>query len=129
MKLHLSLRSFSLQGFFALVLLLLTPLVASAQESVTGQWAGTYTNSLGQRGNDSIVLSEGGGRLAGTWTGNIPVSGRRVNANTVQLRARTATRSYQMTAVVRGNQMVLKYVATRLDSPGAYEGVATFTRR
>ncbi|MBS0659575.1 MAG: hypothetical protein JSR82_15135 [Verrucomicrobia bacterium] len=129
MKLHLSLRSFSLPGLFALLLLLLTPLAASAQESVTGQWAGTYTNSLGQRGHDSLYLTEGGGRLTGTWTGNIPVAGRRVNANTIQLRGRTATRSYQMTAVVRGNQMTLKYVATRLDAAGAYEGVCTFTRR
>lgn len=52
--------------------------------------------------------------------------GRRINANTVQLRAGTATHSYQCTAVVRGNSMSMKYVATRLDRPGAYEGVSNF---
>ena len=118
------------KALLALCLFLLAPRLACASEAFTGQWVGSYTNSVGESGNDSLFLTETpDGRLSGKWTGTIPISGRRINANTAQLRAGTAKRSYQITLVIQGNTMTLKYVATRLDSAGAYEGVAKLRRQ
>lgn len=104
-------------------------LVDAGNGGFLGSWAGTYHNSTGQSGNDSLVLDETvNGALSGTWSGNIPVRGHRINANTAQLRGSTATRSYQITVTVGRNGMNFEYIATRLDSKGSYNRSVQFHR-
>lgn len=115
---------------FSFFLLMIAGPGATAGESFAGRWSGSYRNSTGQTGSDSLVLTEGAnGELRGTWTGNIPVYGRRVNRSAAQLQGRTSTRSYQITITAGGNGLVMNYTATRLDSAGSYTGTARFHRR
>jgi hypothetical protein len=115
---------------FSFFLLMVAGPDATAGESFAGRWSGSYRNSTGQTARDSLVLTEGtNGELRGTWTGNIPVYGRRLNSSSAQLNGRTSTRAYQMTVTVSGNAMVMNYTATRLDSAGSYTGTARFHRR
>jgi hypothetical protein len=100
-----------------------------AGPSVAGTWTGTWTNSLGERGNDSLVLEEkAGGVISGTWSGSVPVSGKRLTATTLELSGHTATRAYQMKATLEAGVMTLRYVARRLNAAGSYEGTSTLTR-
>lgn len=97
--------------------------------SFSGQWTGQWSNSLGEQGDDSLVLTEdANGNLSGVWTNEVAVSGRRINRNTLELQGQTAARSYQITATVRGNEMVMKYMSTRLNGSGSYHGKARFIR-
>jgi hypothetical protein len=92
-----------------------------------GKWNGSWVNSLGERGDDSLVLAEdASGNLSGLWSGDVPVTGRRTTASTAELRGRTSTRSYQITLTASGGTLTLRYVATRLNAPGSYEGQASF---
>lgn len=100
-----------------------------AAPSVTGTWIGTWSNAVGESGRDSLDLTEEpDGRLTGTWTGSIPVTGRRLGANELQLTGRTSTRAYTVAVTVSGDSMTLKYVSTRLNAAGRYEGTSTLTR-
>ena len=106
--------------------------VMAAQDewrSVAGEWTGHYSNSVGEKGETSLSLREReDGTLRGTWDG-VEVRGRRVNQDTIELRGETATRSYQITGTRDGRAMELKYIATRLNSSGTYEGNARLHRR
>ncbi len=122
------LKAFS-AATIAFGLLVATAYLAAAG-SFAGRWVGYYTNSTGEKGSDSLVLSEGAdGTLAGTWSGNIPIRGRRLNANTAEMHGRTATRAYQMTLTEGHGSMIIKYTATRLDSRGSYSGVVDLSRQ
>jgi hypothetical protein len=95
-----------------------------------GQWYGRWSNNLGESGDDSLVLKEDqNGNISGVWTNEVPVSGRRINGNTVELQGWTATRSYQMTVIATGNEITMQYTATRLNSSGSYRGTARLFRR
>jgi hypothetical protein len=95
-----------------------------------GEWNGTWSNSVGQKGPDSLILSEdAAGHIHGLWTGEVSVAGRRVNPTTAELHGETATRSYLLMATISGTQdMVLNYLAAPLDSTGSYQEVAHFSR-
>ena len=95
-----------------------------------GQWYGRWSNNLGESGDDSLVLKEDqNGNLSGIWTNEVPVSGRRINGNTIELQGWTATRSYLMTVTATGNEITMQYTATRLNSSGSYRGTARLFRR
>jgi hypothetical protein len=97
----------------------------------SGHWKGEWRNSLGERGADSLVLREHrDGTLNGLWTGEVEVSGNRINSNTIELRGQTATRSYQITATLDGDrdEMDLKYIVTRLNAGGSYHGSSRLYR-
>ena len=97
--------------------------------SFAGQWTGQWSNSLGERGDDSLVLTEdSNGNLSGLWTNEVTVSGRRINRNTIELQGQTAARSYQITATVKGDELIMQYIATRLNGSGSYHGRARFIR-
>ncbi len=116
------------QFIAAVSILLFTLIQVSAQDAmpVTGSWAGTWKNNLGQTGTDTLILNEeAGGKVHGTWSGYVEVSGKRVNKNTIELQGSTATLSYQITAVVKEGKMTMKYLVARLDSAGAYDGSST----
>jgi hypothetical protein len=95
----------------------------------TGTWKGYWENNLGEKGNDSLILTEDiNGNFEGIWTGNIPVRGRRLDANNVQLWAETSNRSYRLTCTLSADTMTLTYVAKRTDSTGSYEGKSVLTQ-
>jgi hypothetical protein len=105
------------------------PRSAPSVASVSGMWTGFWTNSVGEKQKDSLQLEEKpDGTISGTWSGSIRVSGRRVNASTLEFTGRTATRDYQVTATLQGAGMTLDYVARRLDAAGSYNGTSTLTR-
>lgn len=91
--------------------------------NLSGKWTGYWQNNLGEKGKDSLVLTEdANGNFEGMWTGDISVRGRRLDANTVQLWGQTATRSYRLTGTLSQSVLVLNYAAERTDSSGSYEG-------
>jgi hypothetical protein len=101
---------------------------ATGSEKFTGTWQGTWSNNLGENGADSLVLTEGpGGNLAGTWSGTILVNGRRSGPAAMTLQGRTSTRSYQINGTIRGNVLSLRYIVSRLDRRGTYNGQSTLT--
>ena len=107
------------------------PAMADEDEwrSVAGEWRGHYTNSVGEEGESELSLREDShGNLSGTWDG-ILVRGDRINGNAIELRARTEKRSYQITGTREARAMVLRYLVTRLDSSGVYDGTARLHRQ
>jgi len=125
-----SLLSVALMVLVALGCAISTRAVADDDEwrSVAGEWRGHYQNSTGGEGDSKLFLHEdSGGHLHGTWDGT-PVRGRRISGDSIELRARTAKRSYQITGTREGRTMVLKYLVTRLDSSGTYDGSARLHR-
>jgi len=127
----LSARSLLLTGAAALSVVCLFPGHAFAQHQAAfaGRWTGYWENSTGQRGDDTLELTEDAdGHLTGTWTGNVLVSGRRTDDRTAELHGRTDTRSYRIVLTAHHDELILKYTARRLDSSGEYEGEAHFTR-
>lgn len=105
------------------------PVATSSQDRPTlgGKWSGPWTNSLGEKGVSTLKLSEdSAGKLRGIWDG-IEVSGKRTDRNTIELQGKTKTRSYQVTGTITDGTMTLKYVATRLDADGSYDGQSTLT--
>jgi hypothetical protein len=109
---------------------LFSPQSALAQAaSFSGTWTGHYENSTGDRGDDSLVLSEDqNGNLSGVWTGNVQVSGRRTGDTTAELHGRTDTRAYRLYLTAEGDRLIGKYHARRLDSSGEYDGECRFHR-
>jgi hypothetical protein len=102
---------------------------AQDKVSFAGKWKGEWKNSAGETGRDTLALREDSdGSLSGKWTGDVALTGRRVNRNTLELRGATRTRSYQLTATVQGGVMTLKYLVTRLDAEGAYDGESILQR-
>ena len=104
--------------------------IARGQEttSFAGKWSGPWINSLGEKGQSELKLTEDGdGTLTGIWD-NVKMTGKRINTNTVELSGKTETRSYQITATINDGKMTLKYIVTRLDMEGAYNGSATLMR-
>jgi hypothetical protein len=115
----------------ALILILIPDALVFGTGAFTGRWEGEWRNSLGETGADSLALREDpDGTLNGIWTSEIEVSGNRINANTVELRGRTATRSYQITATLNRekNELELIYIFTRLNTSGSYQGSSRLYR-
>src|SRR5262249_39658927 len=88
-----------------------------------------WQNSTGQDGKDSLDLTEDDdGKLSATWTGSVKLTGRRTGRDTAELTGQTANRSYELSATTDGKVLRPKYLATRLDTGGSYNGTATLTR-
>jgi hypothetical protein len=115
----------------AIFLLLIQTTLAVSAGVFSGRWKGEWRNSLGESGPDSLVLKEhDNGLVKGLWTGEVEVSGSRINANSIQLRGQTAARSYQITATLDEDkdEMDLKYMVTRLNAEGSYYGSSKLYR-
>jgi hypothetical protein len=133
MKRFLTLSALSLwltgAAAFSIACLSAGPVFAQRSASFAGRWTGYWENSLGEKGDDSLDLSEDrDGNLSGVWTGDVQVAGRRIDDTTAELRARTNTRSYRIFLTANRDGLTLKYVARRLDSPGEYSGESRFRR-
>jgi hypothetical protein len=114
-----------------IVFLIIPATLAFSSGVFSGKWKGEWKNSLGESGPDSLVLKEhDNGLVKGLWTGEVEVSGSRINANSIQLRGKTATRSYQITATLDEDkdEMDLKYMVTRLNAEGSYYGSSKLYR-
>lgn len=109
--------------------LMITPAADKAAVNVklSGRWQGSWMNSLGESGKDSLELKEDAeGNLSGTWSGNIAVTGVRSSANQFVLKGKTATRAYRANGFIQAGTLKLTYVVERLDSKGSYHGESTF---
>jgi hypothetical protein len=128
----LSALSLCLSGVAAIALLCLSAEPAFAQRfaAFAGRWTGTWENSGGERGDDSLALDEDrDGNLSGLWTGTVHVSGKRIDDSTAELHGRTDTRAYRIFLTAHRDELTLKYTARRLNSSGEYEGESRLTRR
>lgn len=97
--------------------------------SLSGRWNGTWHNSVGESGPDSLELQEDAqGNLSGTWSGSVAVTGRRTDASHLELHGRTSTREFNVQGVLEGGQLRLTYVARRLNAEGSYRGESRLTR-
>jgi hypothetical protein len=98
-------------------------------KALTENWAGTWTNSLGEHGNDTLVLTnDGNGNFTGIWSGNINVRGQWLDKTNLKMSGQTTTRSYQVDGEVLGDTLNLEYTATRLNTSGTYTGKEQLTR-
>ena len=96
--------------------------------SLTGRWSGDWTNSLGESGTSTLKLREDeDGNLTGSWDG-IDVTGKRSNGTAIELQGQNGKRSYQLTASVNNGVIKMRYIVTRLDTNGSYDGKVTLTR-
>ncbi|MGC9967243.1 MAG: caspase family protein [Syntrophobacteraceae bacterium] len=101
---------------------------AGSSSNFSGKWVGFWENSSKETGKDSLVLNEDAdGNIKGTWSGDVKVNGKRIDANTAQLSGKTAKRSYEFVATEQKGAISLEYVAKRLDRGGSYEGKSTLT--
>lgn len=103
--------------------------LAQNQRSLTGNWTGTWTNTVGETGPDQLSLQEeASGNLSGTWSGNIPVQGHRLSANQIELSGSNANRAFTIRGEFQGGELILRYTARRLNAPGSYTGESRFHR-
>jgi hypothetical protein len=122
---------YAIRNLLVAVVVLAVVQVARADDtlSLTGRWAGDWSNSLGESGKSTLTLREDeDGGLTGTWDG-VDVTGKRTNGNTIELQGKNEKRSYQLTATVKNGVIKMKYVVTRLDSDGSYDGKVTLTKQ
>ena len=102
---------------------------SKAPPSLTGKWTGTWTNTVGESGSDSLTLQEdGSGNLSGIWSGKIEVRGRRLSADQIELSGASPTRAFSIRGEFRGGELRLRYTARRLDATGSYSGESRFQR-
>jgi hypothetical protein len=107
---------------------LLTP-TAPSFGNINGYWTGTWNNSLGQSGTETLRIADSrNGSFTGVWSGATAISGRWLTNNTFQFNAFTPTRTYQVQGSVQGLAMSLTYTATPLDSTGSYTGQEKLNR-
>jgi hypothetical protein len=107
-----------------------TPVTAAAAlDNVGGNWIGTWTNSLGESGNNDTlqITDDGSGDLEGVWSGNIDITGGWDDETDIDFSGQNSTRAYQVQGSFIGNMLVLNYTATRLDTSGTYTGVELLT--
>ena len=103
--------------------------VSPTTSNLTEKWAGPWTNSLGEKGDDTLDITEdGAGNFQGLWSGNIKVTGQWLDKTSMKMSGRTSTRDYQVQGTIQGNTLILKYVATRLNTSGTYTGEEKLTR-
>jgi len=95
-----------------------------------GNWTGTWSNNLGERGTTRLQLTKSpAGGLAGVWDGMAIVGGQLPGPEgRFHFQTRSANRAYRIDAVLSGDTITLRYVATRLDGSGQYHGEATIRR-
>jgi hypothetical protein len=97
--------------------------------NINGYWTGTWNNSLGQSGTDTLRIADPhSGSFTGVWSGATIISGQWLTNNTFQFNAYTPTRTYQVQGSVQGLVMSLTYTAIRLDSTGSYTGQEKLNR-
>jgi hypothetical protein len=99
------------------------------EEPCTEKWSGTWTNSLGEKGNDTLEIStDSAGNIKGVWSGNINITGQWSDSSNLKFSGQTTTRDYQVTGKIENNILILNYTATRLNTSGTYTGEEKLTK-
>jgi hypothetical protein len=113
----------------ALLVVLALPAVAafgqglSGKVSFAGDWSGTWKNSVGESGEETLSLKEkADGTLTGVWSGDIHVKGERLGKNTFYFEADTGKRFYRCAGQVEDGVLKLNYSASRPDTGGSTTG-------
>ena len=97
--------------------------------SLSGKWAGPWTNSLGEHGTDTLDITDTAtGFFQGMWAGNIPVMGQWLTENSLKFSGKTDTRDYMVQGSLQGDTLILSYTAKRLNTSGTYTGEEKLTR-
>jgi hypothetical protein len=105
-----------------------SPTAPAAASYPSGKWTGTWTNSLGEHGNETLEISDGTeGNFSGLWSGSINISGKWTGRSSMNFSGKTDTRSYEAEGTILGNTLTIKYTATRLNSSGTYTGEEKLT--
>lgn len=90
-----------------------------ARAEVAGDWSGTYENSRGGAGDDSLKLTEQDGILRGSWSG-LSVAGERLGDTSLYLEAGQGEVHYRVVGYVERDRLMLGYAAT--DKRSRYTG-------
>ncbi len=106
----------------SLCLLGLAGSVSAQDVSVAGKWVGTWKNSLKESGKSVLDLKDEAGKFSGTWDDTTITGGKRINKNTVELTAKNADHTYQITISVNNGKMKLTYLASNNKGRGSYTG-------
>ena len=76
----------------------------------SGSWTGTYENSRGGSGAETLELSENAGILQGVWSG-VRVTGERLGNSSFYLEGKLGQRTYRVIGRVAEGRLVLNYSA------------------
>lgn len=96
-----------------------------AHADFAGSWSGTFENSAGGAGDDTLELAEtDDGTLSGKWSG-LAVTGERLGNASFYLTARRGDLSYRLVGHVQKGQLTLGYSATSKKTH--YTGQAVLT--
>jgi hypothetical protein len=96
---------------------------------ISGSWSGTYTNTRGESGTETLDIKEGSnGVLEGLWGGAQIVNGRR-SGDALTWEAHVQDRDYKVSGTISsdGKRMTLKYSVID-PSRGNYSGVDELAR-
>jgi hypothetical protein len=88
-----------------------------------GEWRGKWENSVGESGDDIFDVKEKrDNTLSGLWEGTIPIRGERVGSRAFLFEGSTDRRQYNGVGVLADQELLINYVAKRLDEDGKYFG-------
>ena len=92
------------------------PLESAIDVRLTGDWAGKYTNSKGQGGDETLAVHEAdSGDIDAVWTDNTRVLGQRCGADAFFVEGTWGGRRYRIAGRVRSGELELKYAAISAD--------------
>ena len=93
-----------------------------------GNWTGTWSNSVGESGTETLYLKESSdGTFTGSWDG-IEVTGKRQGDNEILFQGSTSRRAYRVIGRITNLELRLSYSVRRLDSEGSYYGQSRHKR-
>ncbi len=88
--------------------------VRDPRSEFSGNWTGSYENSRGGSGAETLELSENSGSLQGVWSG-VAVTGERLGNSSFYLEGKLGQRTYRVIGRVAKGQLTLNYSATAAD--------------
>lgn len=92
---------------------------------LSGNWTGTYLNSQGGSGRETLAISENADELRGVWSG-VNVRGERLGNAMYFLKGSSGQRHYHVIGHVANGRLVLHYSATEGDK--RYTGRSALSR-
>jgi len=77
-----------------------------------GNWAGSYINTKGQGGKETLEVNEdANGDLTAMWTDGVRLRGERVGPDVFYLEGTAGARSYRIAGLVEDGRVLLHYAA------------------
>ncbi len=94
-----------------------------SENPLAGTWRGTWKNSSGKVGPDSLSLTEQtDGTFRGIWSGYVRIRGTRLDSRTFVIQGGTSDRCYLGVGLVADGKILLCYSASGLKAKGIYGG-------